>query len=83
MKIYDVESSSLLTAGFSAQSHMRSNLEEEEGWGSRGTLCMDCKPPYLGGMSGPYSLQCLGACASKLIAPQPPLRAVQYSIHEV
>ena len=33
MKIYDVEGSSLLTAGFSAQSHMRSNLEEGEGSG--------------------------------------------------
>ena len=48
MKIYDVEGSSLLTAGFSAQSHMRSNLKEGEGWGSCGTLCMGCKPPYLG-----------------------------------
>ena len=39
MKIYDVEGSPLLTAGFSAQSHMRSNVEKGT-LGSHGTLCM-------------------------------------------
>ena len=48
MKIYDVEGSSLLTVGFSAQSHMRSNLEEGEGWGVARYTVYGLQTPYLG-----------------------------------